>query len=122
MIRSGRVGAPTYSGCGNVALESSRCAGAENFRQLTGFRRIETARAGTPDEPFAPLVTPYGEIKPQSGAVQLVFLAEVREYNVLQNRPEFVIIQLALSGDRLDFGVIINCHHAPQGERRQLFD
>jgi hypothetical protein len=35
------------------------------------FQRLDVARAGSPDEPFAPLVTPYIHGNPQNGAVQL---------------------------------------------------
>ena len=60
-------------GCDKRAKLHSRCARAEISEPCEPEPTPMTARAGTPDWYFAPLVTPYEKLTASSGYDRIVF-------------------------------------------------
>jgi hypothetical protein len=96
------------------------------------FQRLDVARAGSPDEPFAPLFTPCIHGNPQNGAVQLMVIrkttarvgSEKDAVNAVaicarhSGSTEYVGRRLAINDERLQPPAPSNRRHTRQPVRR----
>jgi len=65
------IGQLHFAGCDKRADRGIVVSRREELPKNVAFQRLDVALAGSPDEPFAPLVTPCIHGNPPNGAVQL---------------------------------------------------